>query len=126
MKRFKVTVTKLGKRISWKGLTLSTPCKFIIEEKDKTPVKVILKRTGVSENEYKMVEVKNQSAGIDKANESVKKQAAKSAEKVTKAVKDKKSEPKKEEPKPEPKKEEPKKVESKDQKHNHKSGKKSK
>lgn len=106
MKRFKVIVKKLGKRVTWKGMTLSTPCKFIIDEKDKTSVQVVLKRNGIDKKEYTMVEVKEQSFGISEANKAAKKQAEKSAKEVSKAVKETKAEPKKEEVKPEPKKEE--------------------
>ena len=87
MKQLKVVITKLGKRIAWKGISLSTPCKFIIDESDKIHIKVLLKRTGVTTNEYTIKDVKAPSAAIVKANESAKKQAEASAKEVTKAVK---------------------------------------
>ena len=108
MKKIKVTVTKLGKRISFKGLSLSSPCKFFINEKDKTHFEVLMKQNGIQKKEYFFGEAKEQSKAIKEANAKAKEQAVKSNAELVKAMKEQDKVAPKVEAKPEPKKEAPK------------------
>jgi len=117
MKKIKVTVSKLGKRISFKGLTISSPCKFFINEKDKMHFEVLMMQTGVNKKEYFFGEAKEQSKAIKEANAKAKEQAVKSNADLSKAVKEEIKDTPKVEVKPEPKKEAPK---HNDKKHNNK------
>ena len=125
MSKSKVIVTRVGKRISWRSMNLSSPCKFYIESKDKTHIEVLFKTIGLSKKDYKIVEAKNQKDSLKNANKKAEIRAEATAKKVSEGIKKQdvevKSEVKKEEPKPEVKKEEPK-VEVK--KHDHKNNKK--
>jgi len=109
MKKLKVTVSKVGKRISFKGLTVSSPCKFFINEKDKTHFEVLMMRSGIQKKEYFFGDAKEQSKAIKEANVKAKEQAVKSNADLVKAMKEQekevtpevvaKQDPKKEAPK---------------------------
>lgn len=97
----KVSINKPGKKIVFNGQVLTTPCKFFIEEKDQTAMKVILMQAGVNEKFYSIEESNVQPLRLE-TNTKVAKEIAKEAEKVASEVKgeeDKKVEPEvKEEP----------------------------
>ena len=101
----KVIVTKLGKRIQHGGMVLSTPCKFFINENEKTQIEVLMMRNGIEKSAYKFEEVKDKPA-IQGANEAITKQHQELAKKVSEQAKATKVE--EPEVKPEAKKEEPK------------------
>lgn len=123
--KIKVEIEKIGKRITWGGMTLTTPAKFYIESNEKLRFQVMMKQNGISEKEYKLIEVKEPTKGIVEANKKVEKQIIETSKELSNEVKKveaakeevavKKDEPKKDEPKPEMKiaapvkKEEPKK-----------------
>ena len=82
----KVSITKPGKKIVFNGQVLTTPCKFFIEEKDKTAMKVILMQAGVNEKFYSIEESNVQPLRLE-TNTKVAKEIAKEAEKVAAEVK---------------------------------------
>jgi hypothetical protein len=100
--KVKVNIKKLGKRFSWKGMELSTPCKVFIDVKDTLRFKILMKQLGVNEKEYTIGEIK-ESAKIKSSNEAAKKVAENTAKNISDTAKeelksDEKS--KKEDPKP--------------------------
>lgn len=88
MKKFKVEVNKLGKRIAWKGMNLSSPCKFFIDEKDVAHVKVVMKQTGINTSEYVINEYKESTEAIKVANSEATKSSEALAKKTSEDVKD--------------------------------------
>lgn len=82
----KVTITKPGKKIVFNGQVLTTPCKFFIEEKDQTSMKVILMQAGINDKFYSIDSSEVQPLRLE-TNTKVAKEIAKEAEKISAEVK---------------------------------------
>lgn len=82
----KVSITKLGKKVRFNNTTFTTPCKFFIEDKDVTAMKVVLMTAGINEKFFTIEKVeKNPEA--DEARIKAEKAVLKEAEKIAKEVK---------------------------------------
>lgn len=82
----KVTVEKRGKKIIFNGQQIMSPCKFFINDKDQTSIKVVLKQLGVGEDFFTIEKVEDDKEKVE-ARAVAAKEVAKKFEQAAKEVK---------------------------------------
>ena len=83
----KVTVRKPGKRLEWGANVVTSPCKFFIQDNERTHIEVLMMRNGIEKSKYRIDKVKEKSPEVQKANTTVDRRSKASAEVVSKEVK---------------------------------------